>query len=241
MSLCGIRRPGFAEELQEYHEDDIEANDPIGIRLFSMKTNSWFYLQGTNVPYIDLDSCEFKAGQFLNQALHWLVISYETEHHVIIAFDLVERSLSEIPLSQVLVKKLENKEYYLQVLGECLSLSYPGDAESMAEIWMMKDYKVSSSWTKLFVFPTCNIRHNVFFPICFTKHGEIFGSNGFARFVIFNDKGLLLDQCTFNTYRESLLQCGMYRESLLSLPNASEEASEDDQLMRKQLKITNSN
>ncbi|XP_057436171.1 F-box protein CPR1-like [Lotus japonicus] len=211
-------------------DPDIIANHPTCIRLFSMKTNSWFYPEGTYAQYADLGLCEFKVGSFLNEALYWLVISVETSNHAIIAFDLVERSLSEIPLSQSLARELKCREYHLRVMGECLNLCCPGDqydVASMAEIWMMKKYKVQSSWTKLFVFSTCNIPHNRFFPICFTKHGEIFGSNGSTSLMIVNDKGKLLDECTFDTDRGDLLHCGMYRESLLSLPNELEETSED--------------
>ncbi|XP_057422531.1 F-box/kelch-repeat protein At3g06240-like [Lotus japonicus] len=175
-----------------------------------------------------------RVGSYLNEALHWLVMSYDTKLEVIIAFDLVQHGLSEIPLSHNLARKLKHKPYYLRVLGECLSLCYLGNMDSMAEIWMMKKYKVRSSWTKVFAFSTCNIPKNVFFPICFTKHGEIFGSNGTGRLMILNDKGWLLDQCSLWPAPDRLqfihVDCGMYRESLLSLPNDFEEASEDDQL-----------
>ncbi|XP_057444320.1 F-box protein CPR1-like [Lotus japonicus] len=211
-------------------DPNIIANHPTRIRLFSMKTNSGLYLEGTYAQYVNLCYCEFRVGSFLNEALHWLVTSVETSNHAIIAFDLVEGSLSEIPLSQILARELEGREYHLRFMGECFSLCCPGDQSgvaSMAEIWMMKNYKVRSSWTKLFAFSTCNIPRNMFCPICFTKHGEIFGSNGSTSLMIVNDEGKLLDECTFDTYTEDLLHCGMYRESLLSLPKELEETSED--------------
>ncbi|XP_057436945.1 F-box/kelch-repeat protein At3g23880-like [Lotus japonicus] len=198
------------------------------IRIFSMKTNSWFDQEGTYAQYVDMGSDDLKIATFFNDALHWLVTSYETDHHVIISFDLVKRNFSEIPLPQVLVTELEFW-YHLRVMGECLSLCYPGDKTSTAEIWMMKDYKVQTSWTKLFVFSTCNISRGVIYPICFTKHGEFFCSHGSGRLMIVDDKGWrLLDQSTEPI--PHMILYGLYRESLLSLPNDFQQASEDDHL-----------
>ncbi|XP_057436218.1 F-box/kelch-repeat protein At3g23880-like isoform X2 [Lotus japonicus] len=221
-----------------YYPEDVP-DLPTTIRIFSMKTNSWFNQEGTYAQYVDMGCAHLKIGAFLNDTLHWLVTSYETKLHLIIAFDLVQRSFSEIPLPHVLARELENKHWYnLRVMGECLSLCYPGNMDSMAEIWMLKDYKVQSSWAKLFVFSTCNIPRNVIYPICFTKHGELFCSYGSGRLMIVDDKGWqLLDQSTkwpkphmmFGEERECMLPCGLYRESLLSLTNDFQEASEDDQ------------
>ncbi|XP_057422808.1 F-box/kelch-repeat protein At3g23880-like [Lotus japonicus] len=220
---------------------DQVANDHTIIRIFSMKTNSWFDQEGTYAQYVDMGCAYLKIAAFLNDALHWLVTSYETKLHVIIAFHLVQRNLSEIPLPQVLVTRLENNFlYYLRVIGECLSLCYPGNTDSTAEIWMMKDYKVQTSWTKLFIFSTCNIPRDVIHPICFTKHGELFCSYGSGGLMIVDDKGWqLLDESTkwpephmmFGEERECILPCGLYRESLLSLPNDFQQANENDQLM----------
>ncbi|XP_057447289.1 F-box protein CPR1-like [Lotus japonicus] len=243
-------------DLEHYLKDDQRAivDHPTRISIFSSKKNAWSCPEvASDVQYVELDSdrVECLAGCLLNEALHWLVISYETKLHVIIVFDLVERSLSEISLPQVLAGELEHKEYCLRVMRECLCLCYPGSMTSMAEIWMMKTYEVQSSWTKLFAFSTCNIPYNVFYPICFTKHGRIFGSNGYGRLMILDDKGWLHDLSAARpepdkyeyipihcgAFRRELMHCGMYRESLLSLPNDfeeegvdSEEAREDEQL-----------
>ncbi|XP_057436178.1 F-box/kelch-repeat protein At3g23880-like [Lotus japonicus] len=214
------------------------------ISYFSLKTNSFTEMDDyqADVQYVDIGNFDSRVGSYLNDALHWLVISFDTKHQVIIAFDLEERTLSEIPISHHLAKELTftqyylREQYYLRVMGECLSLCYPGNTNmtSKAEIWMMKEYKVQSSWTKLFAFSTCDVPRNVFFPKCFTNHHGVFGSNGSERLMILNDKGRLLDQHTLlhlrNKYQYIQVGCGMYRESLLSLPNDFEEASEDNQL-----------
>ncbi|XP_057422550.1 F-box/kelch-repeat protein At3g23880-like [Lotus japonicus] len=129
-----------------FEEDPEDVADcyPTRISFFSLKTNSWFYPEGTYVQYWDNGEREFKVGCLLNEALHWLVTSYETKLQVVIAFDLVQRTLSEIPLSPTLSRKLEHKKYryHLKVMGECLSLCYPGGGDSMVEIW--REFTITS-------------------------------------------------------------------------------------------------
>jgi len=43
---------------------------------------------------------------------------------------------------------------------------------SRAEIWVMNEYKVHSSWTKTLVLPVYGQPSTYFFPICSTKNGE---------------------------------------------------------------------
>ncbi|XP_057436182.1 F-box protein CPR1-like [Lotus japonicus] len=218
----------------EFERDDLRLSDYY-IEFFSFRANCWSRVEGVSFPYVYIHPYS-RIGSLLNDALHWLVISFETQLDVIVAFDLVDRRLSEIPVSDTLAKKLEDDQYFLRVIGECLSLYCPGNMDIKAEIWMMKEYKVQSSWSKMFVFSTCNIPRNFFFPIWLIKRGEICGSNGSGRLMILNDKGWLLDQCTFSPEPDQgqymQADCGLYRESLISLPNDSEEeASEGDQLM----------
>ncbi|XP_057455602.1 F-box/kelch-repeat protein At3g06240-like [Lotus japonicus] len=68
------------------------------IRTFSLKTRSWYNAKDVNVDYMDCGRVS-RPGVILNDSLHWLVSSFITGLHLVIAFDLVEKSLSEIPLS----------------------------------------------------------------------------------------------------------------------------------------------
>ena len=74
---------------------------------------------------------------------------------MIIAFDLTQRTLMEIPLfDHCTVQKYAL--YSLRIMGGCLSVSCSVRHHEMTEIWVMKDYKVWSSWTKAFVIHTSN-------------------------------------------------------------------------------------
>jgi hypothetical protein len=86
-------------------------------------------------------------------------------------------------------------------------------------MWVMKDYKLHSSWTKILDidFPTLN-----FFPICFTKSGDIIGTEGEVGLIKYNDKGQRLEYCKdFN--RLDRFKVAVYTESLLSLPGKFEQ------------------
>ncbi|RDX72306.1 F-box protein CPR30, partial [Mucuna pruriens] len=185
---------------------------------FSTRTNSWSASEGT-IPYYYCDHHEFRYGEFLNGALHWLVRSYD-HLHVIIAFDARERTLSEIPVPRDLATAFEYEIYPLKVIGGCLCFCFMNYRTTMLEMWMMKEYKVHSSWTKSFLLP---IRHDsfvsIFYPLCFTKNGEILGTDGGKVLAKFNHKGQLLEHSTHDCKDRFVLEpCRMYRESLLSLP-----------------------
>uniref|UniRef100_A0A0R0ISF1 F-box domain-containing protein n=2 Tax=Glycine max TaxID=3847 RepID=A0A0R0ISF1_SOYBN len=199
------------------------------IQVFSFKTNSRNRkMIKLNVPYQGIGS-KFSIGSLLNETLHWLVFSKDKWVDVIIAFDLIKRSLSEIALFDHLTKK-KYEMFSLRVIGGCLSVSCSDQDWAMTEIWIMKEYKVQSSWTKSFVIPTYG-----FSPICITKDGGILGSNMRERLEKHNDKGELLEHlaCVAAAGEEYYCanqdqQSAMYRESQL-FPNVSWETSEDHQ------------
>jgi len=89
------------------------------------------------------------------------------------------------------------------------------------EIWVMKEYKVHSSWTKTLVLSLDGIYIQYDPPICSTKCGHIIGTNG-TGLVKYDGNGQLLQNRSY--YNDP---CGplvaMYTESLLSLPGNSEQ------------------
>ncbi|TKY73350.1 F-box/kelch-repeat protein [Spatholobus suberectus] len=125
----------------------------------------------------------------------------------------MERRLSEILLPDEL--KASYGFYHLRVMGGCLCLCFEGNGTVPPQTWMMKEYKVRSSWTKSFDFD--NPYSLDFLPICFTRNGEILGHDSTKKLVRLNDEGKLLEHRT-----HWLPHCGVYRESLLSLPDDSE-------------------
>ncbi|KAL2329778.1 hypothetical protein Fmac_017359 [Flemingia macrophylla] len=200
---------------------------PRKIHVFSFKTHSW-NLYYTNVLYADF-IIKFRSGSLFNGALHWLVYDHKN-HLVILAFDLTQRTSSKIPL---LYRCNVNSVFSFSVLGECLCLCLRDRYRycEMSEIWVMKEYRVRSSWTKLIDIP-------FIYPLHITKDGGIFGIYGIdgisrsLRLAKFNNKGELVDSFVYDgdqvCYYASL-KSSLYRESLLSLPSVVGEQNENDQ------------
>ncbi|XP_057453037.1 F-box/kelch-repeat protein At3g23880-like [Lotus japonicus] len=217
------------------------------IQAFSLKSESWHVTKSVNSQYVDHGD-DFSSGVFLNDSLHWLVAptARDTNAYVVAAFDLVEKSLSEIeiPLSPNLAAFVTGKVYHLRVLGECLSVcSSGGHTYGRADIWVMKKYKVQASWTKTFVISSCHIPCRHFYPVCFVEGGGVVGTNGRGTLMKFSSKGELLEHHKYDReYKKVLKYFEMYRESLLlfpgeqrpilcatSLPGDFKEATEEDE------------
>ncbi|XP_027352266.1 F-box/kelch-repeat protein At3g06240-like [Abrus precatorius] len=207
--------------IELYNPEVIASGWPTRIECISFRTDSWNRVEDVNGRYKDL-GYEFRGGSLLNGVLHWLVFSEDKRVPLIICFGLVDRTLSEIPLPLDLTVQTKYELYSLRVLGGCLSVCCSVHGCDRDEIWVMKEYKVQSSWTKSFGMYTYDIPHNHFSPICVTKDGGIFGSNFCGRLEKLNDKGEILEHLTYRRSKGLYggnLQFALYRESLLPLPS----------------------
>ncbi|GAU19178.1 hypothetical protein TSUD_198590 [Trifolium subterraneum] len=185
------------------------------LEIFSIRDNTWKkledppfrYKSGYNYP---------KLGLFFNGAIHWFLYRCDSSVNVIVTFDLMERKLLDMLLPDAFIPYLA--DFDLWVFGEFLSLCTMRDG--IVEIWVMKEYKVHSSWTRTLIFYIGAIPY--FSPIYSTKNGDIIGTIGGTGLVKYNGKGQLLGHCSYcEDPRRS--QVIMYTESLLSLPDNKQE------------------
>ncbi|XP_020997390.1 F-box protein CPR1-like [Arachis duranensis] len=175
---------------------------------FSMRTNSWIDFDAALPKPLfsfgsqSIGSCQ-SFGWFLNGAIHWVK----------------ERTFSRISGPEQLVMSAWSHPK-LALLGGCLALYYCNYDSRNTHIWVMKEYKVHSSWT-LYQIP-----HEGFRPLCLSSNGDIIG------------KAHDFPQTGFYMYnlREERLQCfknpcfsvhlfafePVYTESLLPLPSESQ-------------------
>ncbi|XLR62066.1 hypothetical protein S83_012738 [Arachis hypogaea] len=108
---------------------------------FSLRTNSWIHLDAAVPKSMGTWKQQF-YGLFLHGAIHWLC--YSSKDYIddgILIFDLKERSFSKISMPKQLVGC---SPINLTILGGCLALYWYHD--HITEIWVMKEYKVPSSW-----------------------------------------------------------------------------------------------
>ena len=179
--------------------------------LFSLTTNSWKNFE-VALPNPLMNNV-WRRGLFSNGAFHWLAWPCYRDDPIL-RFDLKERSFSGIPLPERVVM---SRRFRLMELGGCLALCIRRVHEGKLKIWVMKEYKVQSSWTLYEIFDAG------FRPICLSSDGDIIGfDDETRRFAKYNARGQQLEhfgcqqQLQYATYT-------MYTGSLLSLPNDNED------------------
>jgi len=192
------------------------------LEFFSLRDNTWKVLEGTRFPYMN-DYGDPRVGSLFNGAIHWLAYHHDLVKNVILAFDLTERKLLEMPFLDGSGHEIQNCE--LWVFGEFLSLWAMDYGNRSVEIWVMEEYKVLSSWTKALVLPIDGTPSRYISPICSTKSGDIVARNGENELLKYNDEGQLLEHESYwFDQLETGFQVTMYTESLLSLPSGNVQA-----------------
>jgi F-box interacting protein len=191
-------------------------NRPSHLEFFSLRDNTWNEIQGTPFTYFSTGG---DHGSFINGVIHWGgAKSYDLRgnHIIIVAFDIIERKLFEMPLPDDFCHR--RRYYSLCVLGEFLGLCAMDYKNHIVEIWMMKEYKQHSSWTNTVV-----IRVDPCFsftkPVYGTKSGVIIGKDG-DRLVKYNGKRQMLEYLQIDLQVKEL---ALYTESLFSLPGDCEQ------------------
>ncbi|XP_058732005.1 F-box/kelch-repeat protein At3g06240-like [Vicia villosa] len=138
-------------------------------------------------------------------------------------------SLFEIPLPNDVEHKFDHCE--LWIFGEFLSLWTLDCENKRIEIWVMKEYKDHSSWSKTIVLSMHILPPHKFSPICSTKNGDIIGTDGENILFRYNDKGEPIEGSSYSCFPDSAVSSGslsiVYTESLLSLPGDDVQAYED--------------
>ncbi|XP_026386373.1 uncharacterized protein LOC113281760 [Papaver somniferum] len=89
---------------------------------------------------------------FVRGAFHWKGMRLPSETSCIVSFGIHEENFNEVVVvPQIFDDYANNAPMRLGVLGGCLCIirSYAG---VNIDVWVMKDYNVIESWTKLFVF-----------------------------------------------------------------------------------------
>ncbi|XP_026395915.1 F-box protein CPR1-like [Papaver somniferum] len=119
------------------------------VHIYSLRSNTW---KLTHLPYLlSADDRYFRApnGVFCNGTLHWFVIKEYLSPQVLMAFNMTDEGIREIPQPESVeelgyVKNVDVLDGYLCILCRN-SAAY--------EVWLMKDYGMRESWTKAYNIP----------------------------------------------------------------------------------------
>ncbi|PIA31523.1 hypothetical protein AQUCO_04900079v1 [Aquilegia coerulea] len=108
--------------------------------IYSLRNNSWGGTFQDMSPYVETHD----MGYLFNDALHW----EGTRCQSIIAFDIADRNFREFPIAPT------SEPRFLAItmasINGCFSIGI--HFRFGVEIWMMKDYGVEESWTKMIKF-----------------------------------------------------------------------------------------
>ncbi|ONI13667.1 hypothetical protein PRUPE_4G236200 [Prunus persica] len=180
------------------------------VSVYTLKTGSWRMIQ-RRYPY-KFD--RMQKGVLLNGALHWLLmdrVGVEHRSSVIISFNLAEENVREIPLP---LASIDTRDYIVGAFRDCLCLIHSGaDGGMHNEFWIMKEYGVRESWTKIrSPIPYSALRHSGFWKkshdlLVFRDRLLLCNSNG-PRFRNISISGL-----------PEVKEVGIYLESLVYLNN----------------------
>ncbi|XP_049404313.1 F-box protein CPR1-like isoform X3 [Solanum stenotomum] len=107
--------------------------------IYSLKSDSWRTLE------------DFKPGvsycgeaKFVNHKLHW--ITFRRRRMCITSIDLVDEKWGKLELPNY----NKGRDLKLGVLGSDLSVLCNNDERTHSDVWVMKEYRVKASWTKLY-------------------------------------------------------------------------------------------
>ncbi|XP_057753231.1 F-box/kelch-repeat protein At3g23880-like [Arachis stenosperma] len=190
----------------------------------SLRTNSWINLNAAlSNPFLVLDS--YSCGVFLNGAIHWLSFPLTAYKDAILIFDTKERTFSMMSAPEQLVMSLCLFSG-LALLGGCLALYYHNHGSCNTDIWVMKEYKVHSSWN-LYQIPCKDFQ-----PLLLSSNGDIIGrgctSYDKVGYFIYNVREDLLyrfrNLCCPSPMSETAT---VYTESLLPFPSDVEDKKKE--------------
>ncbi|KAA8524477.1 hypothetical protein F0562_010900 [Nyssa sinensis] len=170
-----------------YKEHLFRYKTPPEVEICTLSTKSWRRISSTAPPYCIV---EFMWSQvFLNGAVHW--IAYDPHvvggfHNLILSFDMRNEVFCEMTLPVALAGQ-QATSLSINVLGESLAIF--GYVRQIGTgsccIWVMKEYGVAESWTKLV---TINLPGELGSTVGFKKNGEVLLSMRNNLFVSYDPK-----------------------------------------------------
>ncbi|KAF9612849.1 hypothetical protein IFM89_004259 [Coptis chinensis] len=122
--------------------------------VYTLGTNAWRSIPS---PY-RMPSTGDVAAAHLNGALHRFKLSDQSrwkdtpqcfDIHSIISFNIRSEEFRQVALNFDYGVRLDCISYALGVLQGCLSVWRVNSIECYTEIWVMKDYGLEDSWTRL--------------------------------------------------------------------------------------------
>ena len=193
--------------LEEEEGDDLK-NDQLMVQIYTLGTGTWRNI--TNPGPGSLSAFpENHLSVFVNGAVHWIA-SIEDDYiiYVILSFDIRDNTFHEMALPESLdaVNKLN-----IKVAVHDGSLALFKSALTCCSVWVIKEYGVAESWTKLY---DIDVGVTIWQVVGFAKigevlvintvNGELLSYNPSSQQISYIDISAQLAPFYLDTYMESL-------------------------------------
>ncbi|XP_062151893.1 F-box/kelch-repeat protein At3g23880-like [Alnus glutinosa] len=153
------------------HEYYYKVKVPPLVEIYTLNTGCWRAIAAPAPSYIVNERC---LSVFVNGASHWVAHTPPEEgtfRNVIVAFDMVDEVFHEIAVPDRFVGKLYLNMTVAVLDGLlCLVPFNERKEEQSFSIWIMKEYGIGESWTKLF---NIHISQGLKRVVAFRKNGEV--------------------------------------------------------------------
>jgi len=154
----------------------------IVTRIYTFGENSW-----RTVPNFPGKSHVW-SGKFVSGTLNWLVYKRgcgNSNQRGILSFDLGKETFGEVLLPQHDGYDVRNCGLY--VLSNCLCVCFDHSNKNHWGVWMMNQYGVTESWTKLTIIPRKKLMRHLVDPLFISENGVLILLNSiYSKFVRYN-------------------------------------------------------
>ena len=145
------------------------------VEMYTLRSGGWRYLTASGPANVIAD---WTLSVFMNGVVHWLAQTPNGEgniRNVIVVFDIGHEVFDEISVP----KSLEGMEHLnmevavvdgLLALVPCIRNEWELEGEESYSVWVMREYGVVESWTKLF---DIDVGVGLRRVVGFTKNGEV--------------------------------------------------------------------
>ncbi|XP_024961006.1 F-box/kelch-repeat protein At3g06240-like [Cynara cardunculus var. scolymus] len=125
-----------------FHNHHLIPPDTMSVHVYSLRTNTWRWV--TDSPY-DFSYGKFVSGVFLNGFLHWIAKKGSDSLPVTVAFSLADDTFIQLPSPNLC------NDVHIMSRNDCKLVVLDGKLAILMddEIWLMKQYGVRESWTKI--------------------------------------------------------------------------------------------
>ncbi|KAA8524834.1 hypothetical protein F0562_011257 [Nyssa sinensis] len=149
-----------------YQPENYNFKVPPNVELYTLSSGIWRSISAAAPPYVVFNF--FPLSTFINGAVHWVASSLCS---FIVAFDMGTEAFRELPLPDS-VANTDVLKLSITVLGTSLTvIQYEKIWQSdYCWVWVMKQYGVVESWTKLL---TIDMREGIRQVVGFRKNSEV--------------------------------------------------------------------